>query len=147
MRDINDARELLEFSFESVASPLPCAALWRLARRATAFNTMMGLTGRLRFDGDRFVQTIEGPAAVVQPLAGQILADQRHGAIRVTAFGAIAARRYADWQDEGFGDVEDAPACGNVHFLAPRVDMRRRPVPLATIGIAATSVLSPRPDA
>ena len=144
MRDFNDARELLEFSFESVASPLPPAALWRLARRAAAFNTVMGLTGRLRLDGDRFVQTVEGRAGTVLPLAGLILADQRHGAIRVTAFGAIAARRFADWQDEGFG--ADALAGGNLHVLAPRIDLRRRDDAPIGLGICA-GVLSPRPDA
>ena len=89
---------------------MPAAALLRLARRAAAFNACMGLTGRLRLDGRRFVQTVEGPADVVLPLAGAILADPRHGAIWVTRFDAIAVRRFDDWRDEGFAGLAGTAA-------------------------------------
>ena len=102
MGDLTEARDLLEFSFESTVSDVPEAALQRLARRSAAFNVRMGLTGRLRLEDGRFIQSLEGRAAVLLPLAGRILADPRHGSIRVTAFGSIGARRFADWSAEGF---------------------------------------------
>ncbi len=147
MRDTDDARELLEFSFESVATPVPPAALWRLARRAAVFNRMMGVTGRLRLDGGRFVQTIEGRAAIVLPLAGLILADERHEAIRVTAFGAIAARRFDDWQDAGLGADDGTPVTGNLVFLAPRLEMRRTSAPATVVGAGTACRLLPLSDA
>jgi hypothetical protein len=147
MRDLGDVLELLEFSFESTASPMPPAALWRLARQSLAFNTAMGLTGRLRFDGRRFVQTVEGNAAIVLPLAGAILADPRHGKIRVTAFGAVAARRFHDWQDAGFGERPAAPTGGNLHVLVPPVESRRPSATAAVIGIGASRRLVPNADA
>jgi hypothetical protein len=146
MGDFENARNLLEFSFESVASAMPASTLLRLARRAAAFNTCMGLTGRLRLDGRRFVQTVEGPADVVLPLAGVILADPRHGAIRVTAFGAIVARRFDDWKDEGFAGLAGTAAGGNLHVMPARIE-RRRPASAAILGIGAASRLSPLPDA
>lgn len=147
MRDSDDARDLIEFSFESVAMPAPRAALWRLARRAAAFNRQMGLTGRLRLDGDRFVQSLEGRAAIVLPLAGLILADPRHRAIRVTAFGAIAARRFDDWRDAGLGAYDELPAAANLLCLAPRLDVRRSAAPAARAGAGAACRLLSLTDA
>lgn len=150
MGEVSNARGLLVFSFESDASAVPAAALLRLARRAQVYNACMGLTGRLRLDGERFVQTVEGPAEIVLPLAGSILADPRHGAIRVTAFGAIPARRYDDWKDEGFATISGVMAGaiegGNLHVIPARLERRRTPS-AAMPSVAAAGRLSPLPDA
>lgn len=146
MGDFSKARDLLELSLESVASPMPAAALLRLARRTAAFNACMGLTGRLRLDGRRFVQTVEGPAEIVLSLAGSILADPRHASIRLTAFGAIAERRFDDWKDEGFPAIADAAAGGNLHALPMRPD-RRRAASAAILSLGAAGRLSPLPEA
>lgn len=121
MGDLTVVRDLLEFSFESTVAPdMPAAVLQRLVRRSAAFNARTGLTGCLRLDHGRFVHSLEGRASVLLPLAGRILADRRHGSIRVTAFGAIAARRFADWRAEGFGDGLAGNDSGNLHFLPAR---------------------------
>lgn len=126
MGDLTVARDLLEFSFESaVASDMSAAALLRLVRRSAAFNARMGLTGWLHLDGGRFVQCLEGRAPVVLPLAGRILADPRHESIMVTAFGAIVARRFADWSAEGFEAGFAGSDGGNLHFLPARPEQRR----------------------
>jgi hypothetical protein len=119
--------DLVEFSFESVAAAeLPPAVFLRLARQASAFNMRTGLTGRLRLQGGRFVQTVEGRCDLVLSLAARILADPRHEAIRTTAFRAIAARRFADWGVSGFAhDAAEIAGAGNLRLM-PAVAARRR---------------------
>jgi hypothetical protein len=104
MRRYGDEDEdLVELAFVSrVADGLPSSVFLRLARQSWSFNTRMGLTGELVLDGGRFAQVVEGGCAAVQALAARILADRRHEAIEIQAFGRIAARRHAGWTLVGF---------------------------------------------
>ena len=99
----DDDEDLVELAFVSrVAEGLPSSVFLRLARQSWSFNTRMGLTGSLVLEGGRFAQVVEGGCATVQALAARILADRRHDAIEVTAFGRLAARRHAGWTLIGF---------------------------------------------
>ncbi len=120
------AIDLVEFSFVSkVAAGLPAASLLRLARQSWSFNRRMGLTGELRLLGDGFAEEIEGPCEVVQALAARILADERHGSIRISAFRRLAARRHSGWSTSGFDlALGMAPDCatlasGTIRVLRP----------------------------
>ena len=122
--DGSDAHDpLVEFAFVSKVSPdLPAAALLRVARQSWSFNARMGLTGVLRFVEGRFEQVVEGRCTVVLPLAARILGDPRHGAISITAFRPLSARRFADWTLTGF-DFEArtaaaATGAANISVLA-----------------------------
>lgn len=96
---------LVEFCFASrLADGLPEAALLRLARLAQQFNRLHGLTGEMRRERRNLRQVIEGSWSVVMPLAARILTDRRHGAIAITSFRPIRARRFHDWSSTGFGD-------------------------------------------
>jgi hypothetical protein len=114
--------DLVVFAFESRSmAGLPPAALLRIEQTARRFNERMGLTGELRLQGQCFTLTVEGPAAVVLPLAARILADPRHRAIRVIAFTRLSARRFEAWNSMGFGfgvgsTREDLPAA-NLAFM------------------------------
>lgn len=124
MPDVLGSRDLVEFSFASRAAPdLPTSALLRLARQAWSFNLKMGLTGNLRLTGDMFSFEIEGPCDVIQPLAARILGDERHGTIRISAFGRLSARRHAGWSTTGF-------------------DLGRDPANLASVGETALGTVS-----
>ena len=128
MCGLKETRELIEFSFESLADPnLPGAALLRLARQVTAANVRAGLGGQMILEDGRFVQTVEGSARVVLPLAGRILADPRHRAIRVVFFGAIPARRFGNWSATGFpvAEVCAGEPVGNLCRMPERLDDRR----------------------
>jgi hypothetical protein len=120
------ASGLVEFSFESsAAAGLPAAVFLRLARQSSLHNIRIGLTGRLVFDGARFVAAIEGPCEAVLPLAARILADPRHFAIRTTAFQTLVARRYADWSVGGF-DLEGAEGALAENLRPVPATLRRR---------------------
>ncbi len=116
----------MEFSFVSkVRANLPSAVFLRLARQIWSFNNRTGLTGELRLQGGSFVQVVEGPCDIVQPLAARILADPRHGSIRIGAFRELAARRYLTWTSHGF-EADGLPSQipfvqpANLHFIPSR---------------------------
>jgi len=137
MAHLRGVRDLLEFSFESLVAPdMPDAALVRLSRQAATNNARMGLTGRLVCADGRFVQTLEGPAAVLLPLAGLILADRRHRSIRVTAFGGTAERRFHDWSAAGLESSAPA-AAGATVVLLPAGTERRRAITASSIHVLA----------
>jgi len=148
MGDLTEAGDLLEFSFESaLAEQVPEAALLRLVRQAAAFNGRSRLTGRLRFEDGRFAQVLEGRAALLLPLAGRILADRRHGSIRITGFGALAARRFCGWTATGF-DLGDAVMTGdNLHFMPARPEVWRPASVAAVLAIGGRHQASALPDA
>lgn len=128
------ATGLVEFCFESIAATgLPSAVFLRLARQSSLHNARMGLTGRLAFDGERFIAAIEGRCDTVLPLAARVLADPRHRSIRTTAFRTLAMRRYADWSVCGF-DLEgtEAAFADNLRPV-PAVPRRRRDAASASI--------------
>jgi len=56
-------------------------------------NADRGITGVLVFDGQSFVQYLEGPALAVQALMSRIADDPRHTALRVLHQGALQRRR------------------------------------------------------
>lgn len=103
---------LVEFAFTSkVVEGLPAAVCLRLARQAWNHNIRMDLTGELRLADGEFSEVIEGPSAVVLPLAARILGDPRHEWLRITAFGTLRTRRYSAWSMSGFEmDAEIEPA-------------------------------------
>lgn len=121
---------LVAFSFESsMIAGLPLAAQRRLAERASLFNARMQLTGELLLSQGRFSATIEGRPEIVLPLAGRIIADRRHEAIRVHFFGQRDVRSFTEWTAHGFGDIGvplEAPAVCNVRVLT-----RRDPAPFS----------------
>lgn len=126
MHGPSDNDELVEFAFVSqVVDGLPAAVLARVARQSWSFNTRMNLTGEMRLHGSRLVQVVEGRCSIVQPLAARILADPRHGSIRITAFRPINSRRHAAWTMIGFEingpDLPaDCAAPANLHLISAR---------------------------
>jgi hypothetical protein len=123
--------ELVVFAIESRSMPgFPPAALLRIEETARTFNEAMGLTGELRLQGQCFTLTVEGPSLVVLPLAGRVLADPRHRAIRVKALARLAARRFEAWTSCGFGDCNGLPAA-NLTFMP---SARRQPALRAVAG-------------
>ena len=103
MRGVDVSSDLVEFAFESqAAEDLTPEIVARLARQSWSSNVRAGLTGELRLQDGRFVQVVEGRCADVLRLAARILADSRHRAIRILAFRALPARRYAAWTVQGF---------------------------------------------
>jgi hypothetical protein len=90
--------DLLSLVYTSTASqPFRETALSQLLTQCRALNAAREVTGMLLYRDARFIQVLEGPAAVVRALAETIRRDQRHQDMRVLVEEPIPARRFADW--------------------------------------------------
>lgn len=89
------APALYEVLYTSELEPaVKVSAIAGIVRRARVWNAAHGITGVLVFDGGRFCQYLEGPAAEVHALALRIAADARHSAFRrLHAATRVGARR------------------------------------------------------
>ncbi|MFD1034435.1 BLUF domain-containing protein [Sphingomonas hankookensis] len=71
-------------------------------------NRRDGITGLLHHRGRRFLQALEGEAAMVEATYARIAADPRHFAMVVLSRREVAAREFGDWAmaaDDGSGGV------------------------------------------
>jgi hypothetical protein len=142
MLNLSGDRDLVEFSFESKAvGNLPNAVMLRLARRSSAYNTRMGLTGQLVLSEGRFTQSLEGPADTLLSLAARILADPRHEAIRTIAFRAIESRRFSQWRIEGFDIDGTGDSFGAAVRFMPPAPVRRGAANLASVHSIGTGTV------
>lgn len=95
-----------------------------LLQQARDNNRRDDITGALLFDGDRFVQLIQGPKARVGPLTDQLRRDGRHAAFQLLLDGPASARLLGRWTS-GYVDMEEvdrfvlaaAEAPGNAEAL------------------------------
>jgi len=69
-------------------------AVTEILRVARRNNAETGLTGVLVFDGDNFLQAIEGDIGLVEDVYENIARDLRHENIELIEFKAIARRNY-----------------------------------------------------
>ncbi len=61
-------------------------------------NIATGVTGLLLFDGERYIQILEGLPSRVDTLFDTIQADSRHGQIELLHKGNISVRAFKDWR-------------------------------------------------
>lgn len=69
----------------------------RLLADSTTFNRVAGVTGVLMFDGEHFLQYIEGPADGLESVYARILNAKRHCGLRELAAGPLSARWFPRW--------------------------------------------------
>lgn len=60
-------------------------------------NTARDVTGFLVFDGETFLQLLEGPPESLNEIFAKIRADQRHEDIRVLVHEATGSRHFGAW--------------------------------------------------
>ncbi len=64
---------------------------------ASIYNALNAITGLLCYDGNRFVQLIEGRAAAIDVLYAKILADRRHRDLTVLHHDEARIRAFGEW--------------------------------------------------
>lgn len=64
---------------------------------AMALNQVAGVTGVLLFDGERFLQYMEGSEAAVSAAFLRVQRSRRHSGIRVLMRGEVAERYFSKW--------------------------------------------------
>ena len=82
-----------------LAPDMPLDAVSLILRQSRASNRILGISGALVFDGERFCQLIEGRPEAVHDLARRIERDPRHCSFRVLHDAAAATPRlFEHWQ-------------------------------------------------
>ena len=66
-------------------------------RAALTYNPLDGITGLLVFNGDGFLQIIEGGESAIDDLVKRIVADLRHTDFEVRDRRTLAARFFPHW--------------------------------------------------
>lgn len=94
---------------------------------ARDYNRRAGITGLLLHHEHRFMQMLEGPRAVVEPMFARIEQDARHCDVTVETHGPARERLFADWT-MGFADIptlHGRSALANVGSEAEALDLLR----------------------
>ena len=86
---------------------------------ARARNAALGITGVLYYDGAYFLQVLEGPQAGLAEVFASILADDRHGDVRIVERGPVARRGFAGWDMAWVTEVTVAGILAHDPDLAP----------------------------
>lgn len=68
-----------------------------IARTALERNSQCGVTGFLYYDGDLFLQVLEGLTADVNEIYGSIRSDRRHTDVRTLSEPAADRRLFGGW--------------------------------------------------
>ena len=97
MADIKDT-DLIEIVYISE----PGTALFDddvigIIQQSESNNAERGITGVLLYDGEHFLQVLEGEARTVWDTYADILADPRHSNVRTVHEGPIARRMFDRW--------------------------------------------------
>lgn len=114
-------------------APLTCIS--DIIKTARDFNAAHGLTGILAFDGQHFLQYLEGPQMAVQDLLVRIAQDPRHVNFTLQHQGACRGERlFRNWS-MGYALIDDADpladlgsvvgdeALAQLHALVPTLDI------------------------
>lgn len=94
---------LLYFSECNQDVPIDVAQILRTARH---HNAGVNITGALWFDGDYFIQVLEGKRQAVSDLYHRIASDPRHRNIELVDCSMINERHFSKWRMGYHGDTK-----------------------------------------
>lgn len=77
--------------------PLTPSGLHLLVQRARIRNKRLNVTGALLYDGNRFMQCLEGPAAAVDLVYSSIIQDARHQEVSLLMKNPVHQREFSSW--------------------------------------------------
>jgi hypothetical protein len=107
----------------SATKPLSEEEIVEILRVARENNTRLDITGMLLYKEGNFLQVLEGPASVVDPLIAKIKKDPRHQGVILMSRKSIEARQFADWSMAYRNMCKSCPAEeGYSPFLEPDFD-------------------------
>lgn len=76
---------------------MPVSEVRALLVKARINNHFKDITGILLFDGETFLQVLEGPEDAVMPLFNQISQASRHAQVETLFERCVAERDFDDW--------------------------------------------------
>lgn len=72
----------------------------RIRHAARNLNVLDGITGLLVYNGERFMQVVEGTGEAVEDLLGRLRRDPRHANLWVRWDGIVPEKSFPDWSME-----------------------------------------------
>lgn len=78
----------------------------KLLEKARGNNTRRQVTGGLWFNGDIFIQVLEGSRAMVSKVYNTIATDKRHRNVELVSCEPIVERQFSDWSMAYLGDLK-----------------------------------------
>lgn len=110
---------MLQLIYISTATPsLRDVGQTQILATSRRNNARDEITGLLFFNGRRFLQALEGPAAAVERAIARIKTDDRHSGIVTLSRREVAVREFGDWAMAALGTGEAA-----AQAAIDRVDM------------------------
>jgi hypothetical protein len=104
--------ELVSLTYTSRASPgLQSSDIDSIHHSALTYNPLDGITGLLVYNGEGFLQIIEGGESAIDDLAKRIAADPRHTDFEVRDRRTLAKRFFPNWTMFRI-DIDDNHASG-----------------------------------
>ena len=93
--------DLKSLTYTSLANlDLTADDLHDIHRTAREHNAIDGITGLLVFNGNRFLQIVEGVPAAIDELVERLRRDARHSGLEIRDERKIEARSFPDWSME-----------------------------------------------
>ena len=90
-----------------------------LASHAADLNQKVEVTGLLLYDGDRFIQALEGPKDAVLATMARIAKDHRHDTIQYFDRRQVEERQFGNWSMQ----FKQAPeGCCSLEFFNKVID-------------------------
>ncbi|WP_427454082.1 BLUF domain-containing protein [Litorimonas sp. WD9-15] len=90
---------LQELIYTSLANPASShAAVQDILKSSQRNNVAHEITGLLLFDGDRYIQILEGVPQNLDLLFSKISSDSRHHSLELLHRGPVASRAFSDWR-------------------------------------------------
>lgn len=103
--------------FSCLPSSGDATSVGGIVKQARANNATQGITGVLGFDGETFIQYVEGPREAIQTLREALSRDDRHVNFTVLSEGSgVPERAFSSWQlgyatvDEDAVDIDELRA-------------------------------------
>ncbi len=75
----------------------PLAMLRDIVKTSVANNARQDITGYLLFDGDHFLQILEGPDQAVRETYERIVKDPRHRDVEIMSESTVPERAFGAW--------------------------------------------------
>lgn len=89
---------MLQITYISTATAnLPAGTVTEILKTSRNNNGAAGVTGLLLFDGRRFLQALEGEAAMVNRTYERIKGDPRHRAVVLLSSNDVTERAFGAW--------------------------------------------------
>lgn len=98
------------------------SALRDILSQSRKNNEKCDVTGYLIFDGDTFVQVLEGPRESVEGTMERIARDQRHREVSVVAIQPVDARTFHGWKMGGYRRGPRQDPIFAAHGISGKID-------------------------